>query len=162
MIAGFIGGNLTRIHQFFYVAMIMGNSYQCTVMEQVDARIAYVRNGHLVAFNKNGRSGRAHAGLSDAFLGGFNDGLVGGFNCRTKKDVVGRVGSLLADNFYGDGTCHFSGGMTAHTVADRKERCAQKKRVFVVLAYKTHVRAGSPRYERVGSADKFRIRSSFK
>ncbi len=147
---GLVGRDLPGVDELLDVGVVVRHAHERAVAQQVDARVAHVRDGHAALLYKAAGGGAAHAGLAGAFLGAADDGGVGGLDRRAKKHVVGRGRGLVGDGLDRDGARHLAGGVPAHAVAHGKEGRAHEEGVLVVATDQAHVGAGAPRDDSVG------------
>ena len=132
--ASLISGNLTRINELLNIAVVMSNADQRAMMEQVNARVTNMSNGHLIALNEDSRGSGAHARFANTLCRSINNFLVSSLNCSAKTDIVCGTWCLFGNNLNSNGACYLTGGVTSHTIADGKKGSAQKERVLVMLA----------------------------
>ena len=103
-----------------------------------------MRDGHLGALDDAAGCGASHAGLALAVRRSLNDGLVRRLDGGAKQHVIGVFRGMTGDGANRDGACDFARRVSAHAVANAKERIPYEVGVFVMAAYEAHVRASRP------------------
>ena len=147
-----LGGDAAGVDESLHERVVGGDLAQLAGAQQVDARVADVRDHDAVAVEQHGADRGAHAGelgvlghgLGELAVGGDQGALEGGRGIRRGRVVA--VG--LGDAAGRDGARHVTAGVAAHAVGDEEQVAPGVPGVLVVRADPPDVRDRRARLDR--------------
>ena len=133
------------VDEMLHVAVVAGHADQMTVVQQIRAGIADMRQYPAAGDQRHGRDGGAHAGKTTLTFGFADDRVVRGHDGSRHHmgdDLHVAVNIVLFDVRQrpdGDGGGGVAAGMPAHAVADGDEMFAGERGILVVGTHGAHV-----------------------
>ena len=140
---GFI--DATGVEQMLHIAVVRSHADEMTVMQQIGAGVAYMREYPVSRHQGYGGDGGAHARKAAFSLGLADDGIMRGHDGGLHHVGDGLHVTLLIvlldmrQRSDGDGGGGIAAGMATHAVADGDQVLSGECGILIVGTYGTHI-----------------------